>query len=51
MSSYDPYYRRIDLPAGYLHVFAHDDLYHAMGAKVLEMANNNLQIPNIRYMS
>ncbi|WP_127587673.1 RtcB family protein [Paenibacillus koleovorans] len=48
---YDPYYRRIDLPAGDLHVFAHDDLYYAMGAKVLEMANNNLQIPNIRYMS
>ncbi|THF84431.1 RtcB family protein [Cohnella fermenti] len=45
------YYRRIDLPAGDLHVFAHDDLYRAMGAKVLEMANNNLQIPNIRYMS
>lgn len=47
----DRYYRRIDLPAGELHVFAHHDLYHAMGAKVLEMANNNLQIPNIRYMS
>ncbi|WP_240546577.1 RtcB family protein [Paenibacillus artemisiicola] len=46
-----PYYRRIDLPAGDLHVFAADDLFHAMGAKVLEMANNNLQIPNIRYMS
>ncbi|MBO9610902.1 MAG: RtcB family protein [Paenibacillaceae bacterium] len=45
------YYRRIDLPAGDLHVFARDDLFHAMGAKVLEMANNNLQIPNIRYMS
>lgn len=51
MNSNDPYYRRIDLPAGDLHVFAHDDLFHAMGAKVLEMANNNLQIPNIRYMS
>lgn len=45
------YYRRIDLPAGDLHVFAHDDLFHAMGNKVLEMANNNLQIPGIRYMS
>ncbi len=47
----DLYYRRIDLPAGDLHVFAHDDLFYAMGNKVLEMANNNLQIPNIRYMS
>ncbi|WP_127531331.1 RtcB family protein [Paenibacillus kobensis] len=47
----NPYYRRIDLPAGDLHVYAKDDLFHAMGAKVLEMANNNLQIPNIRYMS
>jgi len=45
------YYRRIDLPSGDLHVFAHDDLFHAMGHKVLEMANNNLQIPNIQYMS
>lgn len=51
MNAHDPYYRRIDLPAGELHVFAHDDLFHAMGAKVLEMANNNLQIPHIRYMS
>lgn len=51
MNSNDLYYRRIDLPAGDLHIFAHDDLFHAMGAKVLEMANNNLQIPNIRYMS
>ncbi|WP_027086241.1 RtcB family protein [Cohnella panacarvi] len=47
----DVYYRRVDLPAGELHVFAHEDLFHAMGAKVLEMANNNMQIPNIRYMS
>ncbi|NBD24248.1 RtcB family protein [Paenibacillus glycinis] len=51
MNTNNPYYRRIDLPAGDLHVFAHDKLFHAMGAKVLEMANNNLQIPNIRYMS
>lgn len=51
MHTSNPYYRRIDLPAGDLHVFAHNDLFHAMGAKVLEMANNNLQIPNIRYMS
>ncbi|GFN31484.1 RtcB family protein [Paenibacillus xylaniclasticus] len=51
MSITNPYYRRIDLPAGDLHVYAKDDLFHAMGAKVLEMANNNLQIPNIRYMS
>ncbi|CAI6086317.1 RtcB family protein [Cohnella sp. JJ-181] len=45
------YYRRIDLPAGDLHVYAKDALFRAMGAKPLEMANNNLQIPNIRYMS
>jgi tRNA-splicing ligase RtcB len=51
MNSNNLYYRRVDLPAGDLHVFANDDLFHAMGAKVLEMANNNLQIPNIRYMS
>lgn len=47
----ETYYRRIDLPAGDLHVYAGDALFRAMGAKPLEMANNNLQIPNIRYMS
>lgn len=51
MNTNPTYYRRIDLPAGDLHVFADDGLFRAMGAKVLEMANNNLQIPNIRYMS
>lgn len=45
------YYRRVDLPAGDLHVYASDELFRDMGHKVLEMANNNLQIPNIRYMS
>lgn len=51
MNTPNPYYRVIDLPAGPLHVYAHDDLFYAMGNKVLEMANNNLQIPDIRYMS
>ncbi|MEK3885565.1 RtcB family protein [Paenibacillus sp. PL2-23] len=51
MSNEQAYYRRIDLPAGDLHVYASDPLFRDMGHKVLEMANNNLQIPNIRYMS
>ncbi|GIO10487.1 RNA-splicing ligase RtcB [Cohnella xylanilytica] len=45
------YYRPVSLPAGDVHVYAGDELYEAMGSKVFEMANNNLQIPNIRYMS
>lgn len=51
MNTEQNYYRRIDLPAGDLHVYASDPLFREMGNKVLEMANNNLQIPNIRYMS
>ncbi|MDQ6422919.1 RtcB family protein [Paenibacillus sp. LHD-117] len=51
MKTTQNYYRRVDLPAGDLHVYASDVLFRGMGAKVLEMANNNLQIPNIRYMS
>jgi len=45
------YYRQVKLPAGDVHVYAEEKLYQAMGAKVFEMANNNLQIPNIRFMS
>ncbi|MFD0589661.1 RtcB family protein [Paenibacillus sp. GCM10027627] len=51
MSNEHTYYRRVDLPAGDLHVYASDPLFRDMGHKVLEMANNNLLIPNIRYMS
>ncbi|MFC4306868.1 RtcB family protein [Cohnella boryungensis] len=50
-SAHEAYYRRVSLPAGDVHVYAGDELFGAMGAKVFEMANNNLQIPNIRYMS
>lgn len=45
------YYRQISLPAGPLHVYASDDLFGELDYKVLEMANNNLNIPQIRYMS
>ncbi|NKI22445.1 RtcB family protein [Paenibacillus dendritiformis] len=45
------YYRTIELPAGTLHVYANNALYQELGAKVFEMANNNLQIPNRVYMS
>ncbi|WP_256761118.1 RtcB family protein [Cohnella sp. WQ 127256] len=50
-NSKNSYYRQVKLPAGDLHVYAGNELFDAMGAKVFEMANNNLQIPNIRYMS
>ncbi|WP_374017013.1 RtcB family protein [Paenibacillus thiaminolyticus] len=45
------YYRTVELPAGTLHVYANNALYQELGAKVFEMANNNLQIPNRVYMS
>ncbi|OXM83528.1 RNA-splicing ligase RtcB [Paenibacillus rigui] len=45
------YYRQVSLPAGLLHIYASPSLYEALDYKVLEMANNNLQIPNNQYMS
>ncbi|WP_409342776.1 RtcB family protein [Paenibacillus sp. MBLB4367] len=47
----EAYYRQVRLPAGLLHVYAGPSLYEALDYKVFEMANNNLQIPNQRYMS
>lgn len=47
----DAYYRQVKLPAGLLHVYASSPLYETLDYKVFEMANNNLQIPNQRYMS
>ncbi|WP_130616672.1 RtcB family protein [Cohnella abietis] len=44
------YYRQMKLTAGDVHVYASNELYNALDGKVFEMANNNLQIPNIRYM-
>ncbi len=44
------FYRKVDLPAGQLHVYASEDLFNGLSYKVFEMANNNLQIPNINYM-
>ncbi|WP_028594900.1 RtcB family protein [Paenibacillus assamensis] len=45
------YYRTVALPAGELHVYASDSLFAELPAKVFEMANNNLLIPNAAYMS
>ncbi|MFC5471385.1 RtcB family protein [Cohnella suwonensis] len=45
------FYRQVKLPAGDLHVYAGEALFGDLGGKVFEMANNNLQIPDIRYMS
>ncbi|MFB6365336.1 RtcB family protein [Paenibacillus elgii] len=47
----EKYYRKVQLPAGDLHVFAGDQLFEALDYKVFDMANNNLQIPNRLYMS
>lgn len=45
------YYRKVQLPAGDVHVYAGDSLFAELNYKVFEMANNNLQIPNQVYMS
>ena len=46
-----PYRHLVRLPAGDLSVYAGQELFAALDYKVFEMANNNLQIPGIRYMS
>lgn len=46
-----PYRHLVRLPAGDLSVYAGQKLFAALDYKVFEMANNNLQIPGIRYMS
>lgn len=51
MNTNTNYYRQVELPAGTVHVYAGPELYEALDYKVLDMANNNLQIPNQVYMS
>jgi len=45
------FYRKMQLPAGDLHVYASEALFASLDYKVFDMANNNLQIPNRHYMS
>lgn len=45
------YYQQVKLPAGDVHVYASPAIMAAMDYQVFEMANCNLQIPNIAYMS
>ncbi|WP_072335351.1 MULTISPECIES: RtcB family protein [unclassified Paenibacillus] len=45
------YYRELELPAGRLHVYANEELFRSLDYQVFAMANNNLQIPSITYMS
>jgi len=47
----ESFYRKVQLPAGDLHVYAGGQLFAGLDYKVFEMANNNLQIPNTHYMS
>ncbi len=45
------YRHEVKLPAGDLTVYAAQQLFSSLDYKVFEMANNNLQIPGISYMS
>ncbi|MFS0726626.1 RtcB family protein [Paenibacillus sp. 1P07SE] len=45
------YKHEVTLPGGRLHVYADEQQMASLDYKVLEMADNNLHIPNIRYMS
>ncbi|WP_091836185.1 RtcB family protein [Marininema halotolerans] len=44
-------HKEIPLPAGRLHVFANDEIFASLGAKVYDMADNNLRIPGNIHMS
>ncbi|MEW4368392.1 RtcB family protein [Paenibacillus sp. JQZ6Y-1] len=46
----NPYIHEVKLPAGDLRVYANPELFAGLDYKVFAMANNNLQIPGIRYM-
>jgi tRNA-splicing ligase RtcB len=45
------YIHEVQLPAGKLKVYMNEEMFNTLDYKVLEMANNNLQIPNIQHMS
>ncbi|WP_270172645.1 RtcB family protein [Paenibacillus sp. SYP-B4298] len=45
------YIHEVKLPAGDLQVYAGAKLFQSLDYKIFEMANNNLQIPNIQFMS
>ncbi|WP_159888313.1 RtcB family protein [Paenibacillus puerhi] len=44
-------YRELQLPAGKLHVYASEEIFRSLDYRVFAMANNNLQIPGLTYMS
>ncbi|GGF82219.1 RNA-splicing ligase RtcB [Paenibacillus albidus] len=51
-TGYEPGYKHeVKLPGGDLKVYASDQLFASLDYKVLDMANNNLHIPNIEFMS
>ncbi|MNW27180.1 RNA-splicing ligase RtcB [compost metagenome] len=47
----EAYRHQVKLPSGDLTVYASQQLFSSLDYKVFEMANNNLQIPNIAHMS
>lgn len=51
MKSFMSYIHEVQLPAGKLKVYMNEEMFNTLDYKVLEMANNNLQIPNIQHMS
>lgn len=51
ITQHSPFHREQELPHGKLHVFADDEVYSQLDAKVFTMADNNLRIPRNVYMS
>lgn len=45
------YLHKVKLPAGDVQVYAGPELFSTLDYKIFEMANNNLQIPGIQFMS
>lgn len=45
------YVQHVQLPSGVVHVYAAPELFKTLDYQVFQMANNNLQIPNQKFMS
>lgn len=45
------YVQQVQLPSGVVHVYAAPELFKTLDYQIFQIANNNLQIPNQKFMS
>ncbi len=44
------FYRQVQLASGHVHVYTDDEMFAQLDPRIFDMAERNLQIPDIRYM-